>query len=94
MKILDDNNNNNNNNNDVNGSTSSTVLSGSMSTRCGESSGCHGRDEYQILRVAGNMLNKHRRTHDNGCPPVWWLLKSQQTESLLLYGIYHKVSDP
>jgi len=65
MKILDD-----NNNYDSNGSTSSAVLSGSMSTRCGESSGCDGGDDHQILRVAGSILNKQQRTPDKGCPSV------------------------
>ena len=65
MKIPND-----NNNDDDNGSTSSAVLIGSMSTRCGVSSGWDGRDDHQILRVAGSILNKQQRTPDKGCPPV------------------------
>jgi len=41
-----------------NWSLSSAVLSVSMSTRCGASSGCGGGDGRQILRVTGNILNK------------------------------------
>ena len=91
MKILDD-----DDNYDDNGSASSAVLSASMSTRCGASSGCDGGDGHQILRVAGNILNKQKRTFDKGCPPVWWLdelLTSQQINNLLRYGIFHKDSD-
>ena len=35
--------------------------------------GCGGGGGSQILRVAGNILNKEQRTFDKGFPPVWWL---------------------
>jgi hypothetical protein len=81
---------------DDNGNASSAALSASMSTRCGASSGCGGGKSHQILRVAGNILNKQERRFDNGCPPEWWLrvlLTSQQFDSLLRYGIFHKALD-
>jgi hypothetical protein len=92
VKILHD---DNDDTYDDNGSASSAVLSASVSTRCGASAGWDG-DIHQILRGAGNILNKQERTSDKGCPPVWWLgvlLTSQQFDSLLLYGIFHKASD-
>ena len=56
-----------------NWSKSSAILSVSMSTRCGASSGCGARDGDQILRVAGNILNKDQGTSGKGFPPVLWL---------------------
>ena len=94
MKILDDDDDDDDNYN--NGGESTDVLSASMSTRCGASSGCEGGDGHQILRVAGNILNKQQRTSDKGCPRVRCLGEvrtSQQHNSLLHYRIFHKASD-
>jgi len=56
-----------------NGSASSAVLRTSMSTRCGASLSCEGRDGHQILRVACNLLHEQQRTSDKRWLPVWWL---------------------
>jgi hypothetical protein len=93
VKIIDD---DNDDTYDDKGRASSAALNASVSTRCGASSGCEGGDGHQILRVAGNILNKQLRTSDKGCPPEWWmrvLLTSQQFDSLMRYGILNKASD-
>jgi hypothetical protein len=51
VKILND---DDDDNYDDYGYTSSAVLSGSMTTRCGASLVCEGGDGHQILKVAGN----------------------------------------
>ena len=87
--------NSNNNNNYNKGSVSSAVISSSTSARCGASSGCDG-DGVQVRTVAVNILNKHWRTSDKGCPPVWWLrelLTTQHRNSLLRFGTFHRASD-
>ena len=74
--------------NDENCGVSSAVLSASMSSFYDASTGCDGRDGHQILRVAGNILNKQQRTSDKSCPPVWWLdqlLTTQHHNSLMCY---------
>ena len=40
---------------DDNESASSAVISVSMSTRCGASSGCDGRESHQMWSVTGNI---------------------------------------
>jgi hypothetical protein len=62
-------NSNNNNNNYNKESASSAVISASTSALCGASSGYDG-DGVQVRKVTVNMLNKHWRTSDKGCPPV------------------------
>jgi len=48
----------NKNNNSNNENVSAAVLSASLSSRCGVSSGCKGGDCVQVWKVAVNIMNK------------------------------------
>jgi hypothetical protein len=50
-----------------------SVISGSLSPRHGESSGCGWRNGLQIWRVAENILNKQSRTADKGWSSSLWV---------------------
>jgi hypothetical protein len=93
VKILDE---DNDDTYDDNGTASSAVLSASVSTRCGGSSGCEEGKSHQILKIVGNILNKEQRTSDKGFSSVSWmgvLLTSQEFDKLLRYGKFHKDSE-
>jgi len=48
-----------NNNNNIKESVSLAELNASLTTWCGLTSGCYGRDGVQVRKVAVRILNKH-----------------------------------